>query len=156
MLLTLLLLGACERTTRDTDIKLVSVAEVRQLIDQRARGKPDLVILIDPRPKKYYEQARLPGARHLTLADVQPRATVDPSISRYDNIIVYGDDPASASARGMTKRLMAVGYRGVRLFAGGMKEWTTRGFATEGTGVPPESNSAEPQEDEAAQHGEQN
>jgi 3-mercaptopyruvate sulfurtransferase SseA len=134
VLMVLLLLGACERTTRDTDIKLISVSEVRHLVDQRERARPETVVLIDPRPRKYYDETRLPGARHITLADVGPRATVDPSISRHDHIIVYGDDPANASARGMTKRLMAVGYRGVRLFAGGVKEWTSRGYGTEGTG----------------------
>jgi 3-mercaptopyruvate sulfurtransferase SseA len=134
--------GGCERTTRDTDIKLISVGEVKHLIDQQGRGNRDVVILIDPRPQKYYDQARLPGARHLILPDVPVRATTDPSITRYSNIVVYGDDPASATARGMVKRMMAVGYRGVRLFAGGVKEWTGRGYQTEGTGLPPAAEPA--------------
>jgi 3-mercaptopyruvate sulfurtransferase SseA len=137
--------GGCERTTRDTDIKLISVSEVKSLVDQKSKGKPDVVILIDPRPRRYFEEARIPSARHLTLADVPVRSTVDPSISRHKIIVVYGDDPASASARGMTKRLMAVGYRGVVLFAGGVKEWQQRGYAVEGTGPP----TAEPASEEA-------
>jgi 3-mercaptopyruvate sulfurtransferase SseA len=135
-------LGGCERTTRDTDIKLISVSEVKTLLDQKVRDKPDSIILIDPRPRKYYDQTRIPTARHLTLADVPVRATVDPAISRHKTIVVYGDDPASASARGMTKRLMAVGYRSVVLFAGGMKEWRQRGYPVAGTG--PSSEPPEP------------
>jgi 3-mercaptopyruvate sulfurtransferase SseA len=136
----LVLAGGCERTTRDTDIKLISVGEVKHLVDQRDRGKQDAVILIDPRPRKYYDQARLPGARHLTLPDIPARTTTtDPSITRHATIVVYGDDPASATARGMTKRMMAVGYKGVRLFAGGVKEWAQRGYPTEGSGIPPEA-----------------
>jgi 3-mercaptopyruvate sulfurtransferase SseA len=139
-------LGGCDRTTRDTDIKLISVSEVKTLLDQKTRGKSDAVILIDPRPRKYFDQARIPTARHLTLGNVSVRASVDPSISRHSVIVVYGDDPASASARGMTKRLMAVGYRGVVLFAGGMKEWRQRGYPVEGTGPPPEATPPAPAE----------
>ena len=135
--------GGCERTTRDSDIKLISVGEVRHLVDRRDRGNQDVIILIDPRPRKYYDQARIPGARHLILPDVPVRGTTDPSITRYANIVVYGDDPASATARGMVKRMMAVGYRGVWLFAGGVKEWTGRGYPTDGTGIPPEPAPAE-------------
>ncbi len=143
------LMSGCERTTRDTDIRLISVSEVKHLVDQRDRGNADAVILIDPRPRKYFDQARLPGARHLILPDVPVRGTTDPSVSRYGTIVVYGDDPASAIARGMTKRMMQVGYRGVRLFAGGVKEWTDRGYPTQGTGIPAEAPPEAPVDEQA-------
>src|SRR5213078_2620021 len=127
-------LGACERTTRDTDIKLVRIADVRAMVDRQARGQKDVIGLIDPRPAKYYLQAHLPGARNITLPQIDPKTSIDPAIERFGTIVVYGDDPASAEARGMTKRLMAVGYSGVRLFAGGIREWTERGYPVEGTG----------------------
>lgn len=139
--------GGCERTTKDTDIKLIRVAEVKSLVDKQARGEGDLVLLIDPRPKKYYDTVHIPGARNLTLPQVEPKAKVDPVIDKYRTLIVYGDDPASAEARGMTKRLMAVGYSGVRFFAGGLWEWNLRGYAVEGNQgppTPPESSSATP------------
>jgi 3-mercaptopyruvate sulfurtransferase SseA len=146
-------LTGCERTTRDTDIKLISVSEVKHLVDRKAKGNQDLVILIDPRPMKYFEAGRLPGAKHLTLPDVPVRATVNPAISRHATIVVYGDDPGSATARGMTKRLMAVGYRGVLLFAGGVKEWAARGYALEGNPRPAEAPAAEGAPEAVAQPG---
>lgn len=121
----------CERTTRDTDIQLVSVGEAKALWD-RSRTRPDLAIFIDPRPAKYYEARRIPGARHLELQQADPRRPRDPALDRYQHIIVYGDNPAHPVAKGMTKRLMEIGYDGVRWFAGGMKDWTERGYPTEG------------------------
>ena len=128
--------GGCERTTRDTDIKFIRVAEVRALVDKKAHGDSELVLLIDPRPKKYFDKQHLPGARSLTLPQVDPKSKIDPTIDKYRTLVVYGDNPASAEARGMTKRLMAVGYSGVRLFAGGLKEWAGRGYPTEGEPAP--------------------
>jgi 3-mercaptopyruvate sulfurtransferase SseA len=123
----------CQRETRDTDIKLVRIADVKSMIDRQARSGGDLIVLIDPRPAKYYAEAHIPGARNITLPQVEPKAKVDPAIKRFGTIVVYGDNPASAEGRGMTKRLMAVGYDGVRFFAGGLQEWTARGYPVEGT-----------------------
>jgi 3-mercaptopyruvate sulfurtransferase SseA len=130
------LAGGCQRETRDTDIKLIRVAEVKSLMDRQSRSGGDLIALVDPRPAKYYAEAHIPGARNLTLPQVEPKAKVDPTLDRFGIVVVYGDNPASAEARGMTKRLMAVGYSGVRLYAGGMLEWNARGYPVEGHGVP--------------------
>jgi 3-mercaptopyruvate sulfurtransferase SseA len=131
-------LGAgCQRETRDTDIKLIRIAEVKHLADRQGREGGHLLLLVDPRPAKYYDQAHLPGARNLRLPQFDPKANVDPALDRFGTIIVYGDNPASPEARGMTKRLMAIGYGGVRLFAGGMREWMARGYPLDGHGHPP-------------------
>lgn len=123
-----LLAGGCSVETRDTDIKLISVGEVKALWDRQNSGKPDQILLIDPRPTKHYQAGHIPGAKNILLPQVDPKGDREPYIAGNDLIVVYGNDPASAAARGMTKRLMAVGYKGVRFFAGGMKEWRERGY----------------------------
>lgn len=138
--------AGCEKTTRDTDIKIIRLSELRSLYDRAQRGDRDVLLLVDPRSETRHAQAHIEGSRNLRLPQVDPKKEPDPSIERYSNIVVYGDDPASPAARGMTKRLMAVGYRGVRWYAGGIKEWRSRGYDLAGTnpsGVSPESKPAE-------------
>ncbi len=134
----------CERETRDTDIKLVSVGEVKALWDRQQKGSSTAVFIIDPRPARAFEASHITGARNLTLPKVNPKEDRDPMIERYDNIVVYGDDPGSATARGMVKRLLAVGYKHIRFFAGGLLEWKSRGFPTEDAPPAPTPAAAPP------------
>ncbi len=131
----LLLLGAfaatppaCERTTRDTDIKFMSVSEAKNLFDRISRGDATAAMFIDPRPAKEFAASHIPGARNLTLPQVKPKSKPDPRLMEYTFLIVYGNDPASATARGMTKRLIEVGYDKVRFFAGGLEDWNQRNY----------------------------
>lgn len=115
-------------TDRDVDRHTVSVAEVRRLMDlQQRKGRDDLIVLIDPRPETEYSKGHIPGARNLLLSQVKPKDPVDKSIDRFKNIIVYGYDPSSAAARGMTKRLMGQGYDNVAFYSGGIYQWTATG-----------------------------
>ncbi|MCC6426878.1 MAG: rhodanese-like domain-containing protein [Phycisphaerales bacterium] len=122
-------LGGCEIS--DKDIEFISVTEVRQL-QQRAEKEPKEVLLIDPRGVAAYRRSHLPAAINLELRPDMEERGVDPRWKGYDNIVVYGDNPGSASARAMTKRLMLVGYDDVRLFAGGLEEWVSMQYPVEG------------------------
>jgi rhodanese-related sulfurtransferase len=123
-------LGGCTGniTDRDVDKHTVSVGEVRRLMDlQQRKGRDDFILMVDPRPESEYAKGHIPGARNLMLSQVKPKDPIDKSIDRYKNIIVYGYDPASAAARGMTKRLMGNGYDNVAFYSGGVYQWTATG-----------------------------
>jgi 3-mercaptopyruvate sulfurtransferase SseA len=167
VLAALATLGGCDRKIKDTDIKLVSVSDVKLMVD-RAQRNPAEVLLVDPRPAKYYGAGHLPGARNIQLPQIDPKDDPDPGISRYAAIVVYGDNPGSAVARAMTKRLLAVGYDGVRFFAGGVEEWAKRypleparppepggpgGAATPGAPASPGAEDAAPAAQAAGQGG---
>lgn len=122
-------LGGCEIS--DKDIKYVGVAEVRQL-QTRAEREPRTLLLVDPRSPAAFAKERLPGAMHMEFRSDMKDRGVDPRLAAHRNIVVYGDNPGSAAARGMTKRLMHVGYDGVRLFAGGIEEWKSMRYPLEG------------------------
>jgi len=125
---TLLMVGGCNPHTSDRDIKSISVADARRLVtDSKRKPKPDLVLLIDPRSEPEFLAGHIPGARHLLLSDVTMGRPADRAIDRFSNIIVYGTDPASAPARGMTKRLISSGYDDVYLLDGGLVEWESQG-----------------------------
>ena len=140
--------AGCERETRDTDIRLVSVGEVKALWDQKQRGTETAMFLVDPRPAKAYAASHITGARNLPLPRIDAKGDRDPMIERFDNIVVYADDPGSATARGMVKRLIAVGYRHIRFFAGGLMEWKSRGYPTEDAPVPPPDPTLAPASDQ--------
>lgn len=124
------MLGACTTsvTDRDVDKHLVSVGEVRRLLDlSQRKNRDDIILLVDPRPEGEYAKGHLPGARNIQLSAIKTKGAIDKSIDRYKNIIVYGYDPSSAAARGMTKRLMSNGYDNVAMYSGGVYQWTATG-----------------------------
>lgn len=125
-------ISGCTRTVSEVDLQKaeISLAEVKAVVDAAARDRRDL--LIDPRPIEDYEKGRIPGARRLELGAVSGiNGQTDPALERYRSLIVYGNDPATASARAMAKKLMATGYARVRYFVGGLGEWTRAGYPVE-------------------------
>lgn len=143
--------GGCATRTTDRDIVYAPIGEVRQLVQQRDEGERRAVLLVDPRARSSYERARLPGARHLQLTDVPLNRGRDPAIEAHRQIIVYGDNPGSATARGMVKRMIALGYRNVRMFAGGVEEWRSRGLPIEEgppEGAPEDTDAPQSRADE--------
>jgi rhodanese-related sulfurtransferase len=120
-------LGGCTKQYSDRDIRPITLADVRKLA---ASDKPSAVLLVDPRPPADYQTAHLPGARSLGLSEVKSKSdgNLNPELAAYTELIVYGDDPASAIARAMTKRLMEAGHERVRMFAGGLSEWRRAGL----------------------------
>lgn len=135
----------CERTTKDTDIRFFSVSESKVIFDRVAGGDTKAALFIDPRPAKAYAASHIPGSRNLTLPQVKPKSKPDPRINEYGVLIVYGDNPASATARGMTKRLLEVGYGSVRFFAGGLEEWERRNYPLEKATPEPQPRSPDNQ-----------
>lgn len=112
----------------ERDINFVTTSEVQRLV-ARAANESKLLILFDTRPEAEFHAAHLPGARNFTALQVDCELGKDPSISRFDNIIVYADHPNSAPAKALTKRLMSARYKNVRLFDGGVAAWKQAGLS---------------------------
>lgn len=126
------LLAGCAGQTTDRDIKPLTGGDVQKL-RASALQSPNkrVVIFIDPRARDEYAAGRIPGAKSLLLSEVPIKSPRNPDISSYGTILVYGNNPASAVAKGMTKRLMANGYEGVRYYPGGLEEWRRLGGEVE-------------------------
>ena len=149
-----LALFGCEKNIKEHQIKPIALTEIRGLMQENGSSG---IVLIDPRAPRDFDAGHLPGARNVRLPDVPVDSEVDPNLTRYRSIVVYGNDPGSPVARAMTKRMMAVGYRGVRWYTGGTKEWVESGLELEsdsgvegspepaevGAGVGPESSTTE-------------
>lgn len=118
-------LAGCETKITDKDIKFITAGELRQMMDVRQSGRPDHLFLIDPRSAREYAEGHITGAEHITIDRViSEKSPRNPPFNRYSTIVVYGNDPGSAPAKGMAKRIMSLGHRkNTKMYAGGMKEW---------------------------------
>lgn len=133
----LCLCTGCETGTTDRDIKALTAGDATRL-HRSAEQSPGrrVVLFIDPRSPEEFAAGHIPGARNLSLAEVPLKAPRLPDLSSYGTLVVYGSNPASAVAKGMTKRLIANGYDGVRYFPGGLAEWEKLGGPVERSEAP--------------------
>ena len=113
------------RRVSDRDIRVVSIGQLASLMDAQNK-EPDekKLLLIDSRSREKYEAGHIPGARHMQLNAIDPNMKRDEWIDSFDEIVVYADDPGSASPRALVKRMLRMRYDDVRLFPGGYKQWT--------------------------------
>lgn len=125
-------LGGCTQSVTDKSIKVTGGSDVQKwLKEAEIESDSALVVLVDPRPQAEYEAEHIIGAWHLTLPMVPVDRSPDAALDAYEKIVVYGNDPGSATAKALSKRLLANGYSGnVYLFAGGLAEWKAQGGKT--------------------------
>lgn len=130
------LVGGCGKGVSEATIQYVGLDEVRELqtADQSA---PSTLLLIDPRPLRRYAEGHLPGALTLQLNEAPSYGGRDSRLAGHSHLIVYGENPASPTARAMTKRLLAIGYSGVRMFPGGIEAWLAADLPVETSPMPP-------------------
>ncbi|MCA9298112.1 MAG: rhodanese-like domain-containing protein [Phycisphaerales bacterium] len=126
----------CSPNVTDKDISAIDMPELHRLMTERERNER-IMVLIDPRSPRAFEEGHLPGAQNIRLQDVPEGESPIPWIQWYDNLVVYGDSAATPSARAMTKRLIANRYDNIRMFLGGMDEWVETGFELETGAAPP-------------------
>lgn len=133
-----LVLSGCSKGVSDRNIKTIPMGDAARL-HARTATDPQAALFIDPRSSGDYAREHIAGARSLQLSQVDAQRGADPAIARYENLIVYGDDPGSAVARAMTKRLMVAGYKRkkVKWFSGGLAAWRSASLPTEGSGESP-------------------
>ena len=120
------------RRVSDRDIRVVSMSEVAKLMDgQRNEPGERLLLILDSRAEAKYAEAHLPGAKHLLLSGVDPNMKRDKWMDSFEEIVVYADNPGSASARALVKRMLRMRYDNVRLFPGGFDQWSKAGLPVE-------------------------
>lgn len=145
-------LGACQRqNVSDRRIDVITLADALEYHRRSERPDPE-VLFIDARRSAIASQGSIRGSLNLRPDDIDLRTGPDPRLEEKEALIVYGQDPSSAVARAMAKRLIEAGYntmlrRRVKFYAGGYNEWLETGLpidepaAVEST----EDGSAEPE-----------
>ena len=136
--LTLTLAAAgCGKGVSEKTIEFVGLDEVREL-QIEDESEPRTLLLIDPRPLRRYAEGHIPGALTLQLPEAPIYGGRDARLQGHSHLIVYGENPGSPTARAMTKRLLAIGYEGVRMYPGGMEEWGEADLPIETSPMPGE------------------
>ena len=91
-------------------------------------GEP--VVLVEALPAKYHREAHLPGAVNLPHTEVEELApTLLPD--RDAEIVVYCANLVCKNSGIAAERLAALGYRNVREYAGGKRDWVEAGLPVE-------------------------
>ena len=101
----------CSSSITDRSVDRVSS---KQVVDWSDRSG---TMLIDTRPASQFEAGRIPGAVNRRLASL-PRDRKDREIAAAKRVIVYGQNPGSASALAFAKRLLEEEYGGVFYYEG--------------------------------------
>lgn len=125
-LLLTLLPGCGAPKTKDSSIEYIDLATLSARMADDAKS-PKHLVLVDPRPPADYAAGHIPGAVSVRLPELEQEDRRHPAITGHKWIVVYGEDPGSQVAKGMTKRLLRLQYSKVRMFAGGMKVWRDAG-----------------------------
>lgn len=155
-LFSALLLTGCQRgQVSDRRIEVITLA---QAVDyhERSVGPDAEVLFIDARRTPIFEQGHIKGAANLRPDDVDLRMGTDPELNAKDALVVYGQDPSSAVARAMSKRLIQAGYNSllksrVKFYPGGYSEWLQTGLPVDLPPDQPEPPQPEPSQPEPPQ-----
>ncbi|MBZ0171322.1 MAG: rhodanese-like domain-containing protein [Phycisphaerales bacterium] len=117
------------RNVSDRDIKAIGLEGLIGLVEhQNEAPKKRRLLLLDSRSGPKYHAAHIPGARHMRTSDINAELGRDPTIEAYKKIVVYADNPGSASSKALVKLLMSQRYDDVRLFPGGLDAWRAAGL----------------------------
>lgn len=136
VLVALALMGIAPLTgcgISDDDIVFVSIDEARLLHQDATKpgANPRLAVFIDPRSRGEFEAGHIAGARHIMISEMPKDARLRTDLRDVRNIIVYGNDPSSPAARGMTKRMLEIGYDNVYMLGDGLNAWIAQALPTE-------------------------
>lgn len=115
---------------------LISRAELRQKLELGS------VVLLDAQAPGWYEREHLPGALKLPDRDIASRiAEIVPD--RSAEVVVYCWSETCSASAGAASALRELGYRNVRRYAGGKKEWMEAGLPIVRGAVPASDGNGE-------------
>jgi rhodanese-related sulfurtransferase len=85
--------------------------------------------LLDVRSRSDYDKEHIKGARSLPLDEIESKAQA--MLKPDDDIIVYCDSFVCSASTSATKILTRMGFKKVRDYKGGLREWKQVGLQTE-------------------------
>lgn len=105
-------------------VAVVSMERVKYYLTAR-----EPMILVDLRPAKEYQQARIPGARSLPMAELEKRMNEVPKAGR---VILYCDCPQNELVQEAYLSLRDdYDYRNISIMGDAFKEWVKKKYPTE-------------------------
>lgn len=105
----------------------VSILSIDELVDLMKSGNS--YVLVDARPRESYDQAHLPGAVAIPLSVIDSYAG---GLDKDRTIVTYGDSFESPTGTEAAMEFMRLGFKDVRDYKGGIKEWKERDYPVYG------------------------
>lgn len=122
--MSVLMMGlvGCNSEPKTSDQDLTQL-EYPKLLKMQANPKMHLVI-IDVRSAERYAQGHIPNAINISIPDL--RAS-DPRLADATDIVVYATGWTEYLSPAAAKKLLALGYKNVYDFRGGIEMWAAYG-----------------------------
>ena len=93
-------IGGCRGNVSDKKIDFIDLNQAMDLYD-RGLEESEGVLFRDVRQPARFNDGHIKGARNIRVNEIDLRYDADPELLKYDNLVVYGENPGSASARAM-------------------------------------------------------
>lgn len=88
-------------------------------------------IVFEALPAKYFDQGHIPGAQQLDHQNVQAQSALH-APDKSSTIVVYCASATCHNSDQAADGLVELGYRDVRVYVGGKKDWVEAGLPVEG------------------------
>lgn len=105
------------------------VTKITTTVASRHHGG-ESALFIDARPASEFSQGHIAGAINVRLGDFSYTHR-DPRLRGRSPLIVYGENPGSASALALAKRLLELEYERVEYYEPGFQGWLGAGLPVE-------------------------
>lgn len=107
-------------------IKEISIDQLLQL-----QVSAEHFTLVDVLPKEHFEREHIKGAISLPVTEIESRAKE--CLRREDTIVVYCASFQCQASTHAAAKLLALGFRNVFDYKGGLEDYKQAGFALEGS-----------------------
>jgi rhodanese-related sulfurtransferase len=107
----------------------------------RAMQKEEAITAVDTRNKAAYDQAHIPDAVHIPLAELQERIG---ELDGNNTIVFYCTSPNEAMSLEAAMDLYQVGFTQVAVLDGGLQTWYAQGYPIEGQLLTPKPGGLAP------------
>lgn len=98
-----------------------------ELLEQMKSGS---VVVYDVRTRRQFEERHIRGARWLPVSQIEGHKD---DLPRDKSIVVYCSNVRCTASHLAAVKLSELGFRVYR-FTGGLEEWVSKGYPTEGSG----------------------
>jgi rhodanese-related sulfurtransferase len=113
----------------------------RALRGDTPKGLESGVTVVDVRTLAEYEQAHVPGARHMPLDELPERAD---ELDREQTIVLYVLSSLETDAAQAAMSLYALGFNHLAVLEGGIQGWYANGYLVKGSWLTPTPDESGP------------
>ena len=104
-------------------VRTLGLEELKKMYESNAK-----FVLVDARSREDFDQAHLPGALSIPVEDIKERSG---RFDKREEIVTYCGSFQCQASTAAAREFMKLGFKNVKDYKGGIKEWTEKGYPTE-------------------------